>query len=133
MPNIEVHGLYNNNAKVGYVGYHIWGSDPTNRNLVLSKLSSTIKESILPWKDQVVITEFNSSCNDLEDNSMPFLRVCSTDREEINALVQVLEPLQMDIETLLLTGFYPGKVGKIHGKKANEKTFNWFDAAKNKK
>lgn len=36
---------------------------------------------------------------------------------EINNLISRLEPLGYDMEWLLLTGFTPAKVGKIHGKK----------------
>ena len=61
----------------------------------------------LSLKDEIVITDHRSAtCLNLYSKGQPFIRVCSTDKVRIDAIVEVLQPLGYDIETLVLTGFY---------------------------
>lgn len=63
-----------------------------------------------PLKIDIVITDFKMvGCYNRMGKLQPFVRVCSTDKAEIDAVVEVLQPLGYDIETLVLTGFYGKK------------------------
>lgn len=64
----------------------------------------------LPFKNDIVITNFKMvGCYNRMGELQPFVRVCSTDKVEIDEIVEVISPLGYDIETLILTGFYLGK------------------------
>ena len=90
MPNIEAYGISN-----------------------VSGITATIGASDLPeeFRKEIVITKIESSCWSTYDGiSQPFIRICSTDEKDIDMIAKkVLQPLRYDIETLVLTGFYPGK------------------------
>ena len=108
MPNIEVYG---------FVAPHLdnIASELAKTRAIQQKIYEHIEE--LPWADEVVVTIIDSASVDKKFNNFPFFRICSTDMEEINTLISKLEPIGYDMEWLLLTGFKPAKVGKIHGKK----------------
>ena len=118
MLNIEVYGLRQTG---GYIVMHdsiIVARAKAEANAKPRDLIDEIIEAFegLLWADKVVVTVIDSIAINKEFTNLPFLRICSTNMEEINALISKLEPLGYDIEILLLTGFASAKVGKIHGK-----------------
>lgn len=75
---------------------------------VFDFLSKAFEKSSL--KDEIVITNmYYSRSFNLEGKILPFIRIASTDSVEIEELVKVLQRLGYDIETLVLTNFYPGE------------------------
>ncbi|MEW5907994.1 MAG: hypothetical protein AB1643_02345 [Patescibacteria group bacterium] len=90
MPNIELYGIARHSA------------ESITLVAVLSKL---------PLKDEIVMTSFQGSiCADLNGSPQPFIRVISTDENEIEIIVKAIksiEFLHLDIETLKISGFYP--------------------------
>jgi len=100
MPNIEIHGF-------GSLGIH--EVDFLERMVELTKLQTAIKEILpaLPFAQEVVITTYNNTCNDLNQKSAPFLRICDTDHDRADKIARALTPLKIDIEILRLCVFYP--------------------------
>lgn len=88
MPNIQIHGL------------SVYTAGTTKDDIV-----SAIKN--LPFAADAVITIVPSKCVDIKGNPQPFLRICSPEKSRFRPLVKALKPLKLDIETLLLSGFYP--------------------------
>ncbi|MEK7555336.1 MAG: hypothetical protein AAB516_00740 [Patescibacteria group bacterium] len=92
MPNIEIYGQPDDHA----------------RSKMYVKVTDAMRN--LTFQDDIVITDLSSVyCYDLRGCLQPFIRVYDTDKKEIDMVVEALQPLGYDIETLLLTGFYPGK------------------------
>ena len=77
----------------------------------LAKLQTAIKEILpraaLPFAQEVVITTYNNTCNDLNQKSAPFLRICDTDHDRADKIARALTPLKIDVEILRLYVFYP--------------------------
>ena len=88
MPNIEVHGL----SERGAAG-----------------MSGEIAKILIktPLAKEVVISAMNDVVADLVPSDRPYLRVVCTTAAEAQQVVDLLKPLNIDIEVLLLHAFMP--------------------------
>lgn len=100
MPNIEIYGkrkLVNAIKK-----------DEIELNYLVNKIVKAMEK--IGKKDDAVITMIEAvviGCNHGKD--MPFIRVCSTDSQEIKTIVRALKEgkIGIDVETLVLDNFIP--------------------------
>ncbi|MBU0597177.1 hypothetical protein KJ641_00760 [Patescibacteria group bacterium] len=88
MPNIEVHGL--------------WGKNAVE---VVNKIRKAMEGS--PEESEYVTDVVGSTVLDHLSRSQPFLRLLSSEEDSVQAILERLEPLGMDIEVLLLFQFVP--------------------------
>ena len=90
MPNIEIHGL---------AGVSLNGTTDDIVNLLRPA----------PFAEDVVISLINDNVINLGGNNRPYLRVVGTDATETQQVVDLLKPLKVDIEVLLLHAFVPAQ------------------------
>ncbi|MGE5392175.1 MAG: hypothetical protein ACM3NH_00295 [Candidatus Saccharibacteria bacterium] len=92
MPNIEL------------VGY-----DGGNERILTALVKRAIRE--LGLQDSAVITGISAVVVDHAGWRFPYIRICSTDRQEIDRLIAKFKELKIgeDLEYLVITGFIPGK------------------------
>lgn len=90
MPNIEIHGLKNE-----------------TREYVHSKIRSAFAEK--PYRDDYVITAYESKVHDWRLNAQPFIRLVTTPSDHTEDIIQELQKLDLDIEVMILDRFIPRK------------------------
>ena len=90
MPNIKVHGL----PRSGSFSLH-------------GQIFAAIEAGAPELKEHAVVTFCADACLDSDHNPQPYLEISSTNPMETNTLVRILKPLGLDIETGVITGFYP--------------------------
>jgi hypothetical protein len=88
MPNIEIHGLNNEEGE--------------NLRQKIVKLFKTKS-----WEDEYVVTLIPSSVTDKNSTRQPFIRLVTTPSLDNDAIVAELEKLEIDIELLELKKFIP--------------------------
>ena len=88
MPNIEIHGLGPETAEMARNVFRV----------VCEALPDLAKDMVVSLCNDLVI--------DQHDKNQPFLRVCTTEREDNTGnLLRALKALDLDIEYLVLTSF----------------------------
>jgi len=95
MPNIEIHGI----------------KKPQRAEELRNKIFNKVREFSIDLASEVVVTIVPDECVDLALRSKPFLRIISpgSDAVKISQLVQCLEALGTDMETLTIDRFIPGQ------------------------
>ncbi len=98
MPNIEVHGRFNNPDGSFTEAYTIWCE-------VVRRVAR------LPFHKDAVVTKCDCTCQGWNDQDefgieMPFIRICATKRSQIDDLISFLSGIA-DIEILPLQEFIP--------------------------
>ena len=89
MPNIEIHGA----------------ATPTmTRNGVAARLRYATFA-----KDIVITVYKNSAADMMTGDYKPYLRIVCTNATEAQRVVDLLKPLEMDMEVMLLHAFIPAK------------------------
>ena len=103
MPNIEIHGL----GRISALSYHA--------GLYTDIIHDTLKRikdalSVSEFRDETVITVFDSYCIDTKCSFRPFLRIYDTDDQKAEAIARILHNLQLgsDIEIVRVEKFIPG-------------------------
>lgn len=99
MPNIEIHGVHGLDTIAGQL--------TEKQSKLYSEIFKTIELKAHELMDEAVVTICNDHCLDRQGQSQPFLRICSTDQVQTRKLVMILKPLGLDIETMVVTAFYP--------------------------
>ena len=89
MPNIEIHG---------YKG-QLWMEGVQKKDEILHLLKHS------NFKDEAVVTLCNDACVDVYGKPQPYLRICGTIIEQLDKIVEILEPIKMDKEVLVITKF----------------------------
>lgn len=92
MPNIEIHGLGTETAEMA-------------RNVF-----KVVRDALPDLAKDMVVSLCNDLVIDQHDKNQPFLRVCTTEREDTGNLLRALKALGLDIEYLVLTSFIPKEV-----------------------
>ena len=100
MPNIEIHGVDDGWRTAN--GYMV-KSQPK----LLGDIFSIIETKVPELKNEAVVTICNDSCFDRYRKQQPFLRICSSQIDHLEKVVEVLKPLGLDIDTQELENFYP--------------------------
>lgn len=99
MPNIELYG-FSPNLSYGFASY-----------TKLTELIEIIKKQIkkIDLHDEVIITIIPSSVKSWHDIDTPFIRICSTNPEEIEKIIDALKEaeIRIDVEGLILNKFVP--------------------------
>ena len=90
MPNVEIHG-YN---------------EPET-NIVAGMVAERLR--FAPFAHDVVISECHGVVTNLMMQNKPYLRVIDDDAPEAQQVVDLLKPLNIDIEVLLLHAFIPSQ------------------------
>jgi hypothetical protein len=88
MPNIEIHGL-----------------SELNSGKMSGKVAATLLDASFA-KKEVVVSAVNDVVLDLTPSDRPYLRIVCTDATEAQQVVDLLKPLKLDIEVLLLNAFF---------------------------
>lgn len=86
MPNIELHGF-----------------SPAKQREIFFQMKEALKGQ--EFYNEAVVTLYNDVVVDFNEESQPFLRICSTNPVHTNTLVKLLKPLGVDIETMVVTDF----------------------------
>jgi len=99
MPNIEIHGFwFSRNEK-------------DLESAARARERIEIEMEKIGLQDDAVVTIVDSICTfcDGKKTRMPFIRICSTEKEEIDRIVSAIKKakVSLDVETLVLTGFIP--------------------------
>lgn len=89
MPNIEIHG-----------------PGAVYRKVMKSNMVRCLEETEL--SADIVISEYDVALN-LWGSPRPYLRVACTDAAEAQRVVDLLKPLHIDMEVLLLHAFIPSQ------------------------
>lgn len=99
MPNIEVHGL----GRIAEFGYH--KGFEKDIHSVIKKLKDTFIET--KFRNEVIITVFDSYCIDVRVVIQPFLRIYDTNIQEAEEIAKILHNLQLgfDIEIVKVEKF----------------------------
>jgi len=87
MPNIEIHGF------------------GVNSREITAKVAYCLKPS--PVAADIVISVNSDVVHDLKWDPKPYFRIVCTDINEVNLVVDLLKPLRIDMEVLLLHAFIP--------------------------
>jgi len=95
MPNIEIHGI-------GIRGAYV--DDGMNLELKIFEIFSG-----KTYISEMVVTTFDDAVQDAHHLRQPFLRVVSTPSPHLDEIVELLKALNIDIEVLMLSAFYPKK------------------------
>lgn len=107
MPNIEIHGFSPHfSPPLGALpGF------PAEVYAIVSKIESVLKELELGSDAIVDVLHSVAASCDGKKTKMPYLRVCDTDLDRMQQIVQALKEanIGMDVETLLLSGFIEAK------------------------
>lgn len=103
MPNIEVHGL----GRIANRGYHT-GLEKDIPG-TLKKLRDIL--SATEFRNEVVITVFDSYCIDVKAIYQPFLRICDTDIKRAEKITKIIRgsSFNLDIEIVRLERFFAKK------------------------
>jgi hypothetical protein len=106
MPNVEIHMHFGSSSRTES------GYGPSDRALtVAGGVWRLVKEARgLPEKFDVkdmVVSFKDTYCIGEDGKPAPFIRICSTNPTDLKILPEVLKPLGIDIETLLVEGFFP--------------------------
>ena len=88
MPNIEIHGFSVRFAEQ-----------------VSGKVVKCLMDA--PFADETVITFCSDAVMDLHGMDRPYLRILSDESDEIDATVELLRPLNIEMECLMLYKFIP--------------------------
>jgi hypothetical protein len=88
MPNIEIHGLAEAEAKTMY-----------------SQVERALRNS--PVANNVVISRYSDVVKDLLGYDRPYLRIVCTDEVEAQQVAGLLKPLNLDLEIFRLRAFIP--------------------------
>lgn len=97
MPNIEIHG------------FGSWETGMVSNKERARFIRDVIIRDVPELAKDVVLDVYPDECRDLEGRLQPFLRICSSDPTHFELLVTALSPLKMDMELVLLPGFYPAQ------------------------
>ena len=90
MPNIEIHGRFENSNVPDLLGRRIF-------DLFTGK----------PYVTDMVVTFCGDHVCDVHGNEQPFIRLLNSCQEHTEEILKELETLNIDIEYLDLSGFIP--------------------------
>ena len=101
MPNIEVHGL----GRTANLAYHTG----LEKDIPIALIEINDALSSLEFKNEVVITIFDSYCIDMKRTFQPFIRIYDTDIKRAEIIASILHNLQyrFDIEIMKVEKFVP--------------------------
>ncbi len=93
MPNIEMHGI----------------KDDMSYGQLFHQIKKALQDA--PYAKDIVLTDYQNRVVDFHEKSQPYLRLValSTSSAELEDIEKRLEPLNIDIEVLLIDHFTPKK------------------------
>ncbi len=94
MPNIEIHMPFED-GKVNRQAMEL-----------TRKIWSVCKE--LPFVGEMVVSHHNTFCRGRNGKPAPYIRISSSHPDHVEPLLDALKGLGIDIETLILNGFFAG-------------------------
>jgi len=96
MPNIEIHMPFD------HAGH------PTIMDALEIEKRIWLQTKTLPFADEIVVSHHNTFCMDRNAKDRPYIRISSSHPDHVEPLLDALKDLGIDIETLILKGFFAG-------------------------